>query len=169
VSLQKTRNLPSSTLLAVLPHIYLLDCDAAEKQGSCPYGTLMKIGQPMKQYLLFAGARHSETGGVNGLAGEFDSVAEAVLSLVDRKIEWWHVLDIQTGEVTERHHIRIKNGVIGFQKSDRILGQATESPPILPPANGLDELEVGLQSVAGIGIMNESGSSGRHANGADEN
>jgi len=122
----------------------------------------------MKQYLLFAGMKSAATVGVHGLAGDFDSVAEACLSLVDRQTpgEWWHVLDTRTGEITERRHIRTKNGMISFQKSDWVAGQATEQTPHLPPAKGLDELEADLQSVMAIAITDESSPSGGYANGA---
>jgi hypothetical protein len=94
---------------------------------------------------------------VNGFSGDFDSVAEAFLALVDRQIpsEWWHVLDTKTGEVIERRHIRTKNGMIGFQKSNWVVGQPTEQIPLLPPAKGLDELEAELQAVIALAVTGD--------------
>src|SRR4028118_1920455 len=94
----------------------------------------------MKQFLLFAGTQATKANGVNGFIGDFDSAAEAFLSLGDHQTpsEWWHVLDTQTGEVIERRHIRTSNGMIGFQRSDRFVGsQAKKMPVSLPAATGI--------------------------------
>ena len=37
----------------------------------------------MKQFLLFAGTADNPAGGMHGFAGDFDSIAEAFLGLVD--------------------------------------------------------------------------------------
>ena len=116
----------------------------------------------MKQFLLFAGKDGSKTAGVNGLAGDFDSVAEAFLALIDQQIpsEWWHVLDTKTGEVIERRHIRTSNGMIGFQRSEWVVGTPAKRSPISLPStseNDLSELEVGLRTVVVNGIKNGNG------------
>lgn len=113
----------------------------------------------MKQFLLFAGTESAKTEGVRGFVGDFDSVAEAYLSLVDQQTpsEWWHVLDTKTGEVTERRHIRTSNGMIGFQRPEWVVGTAAKKAPISLPSTAdsdLSDLEVGLRSVVVNGIKN---------------
>ena len=128
----------------------------------------------MKQFLLFAGKDGSKTTGVNGFAGDFDSVAEAFLSLIDQQTpsEWWHVLDTKTGEVIERRHIRASNGMIGFQRSDWVVGTPAKKAPISLPSTAdsdLSDLEVGLRTVVVNGIKNGNGrpNGHSHANGGE--
>jgi hypothetical protein len=113
----------------------------------------------MKQYLLFAGTEAAKALGVKGFIGDFDSAAEAFLSLVDNQnpSEWWHILDIQTGEVLERRHIRVSNGMMGFQRSEWIVGNAG-TKAAAPVAAGADlaELEAGLRSLVTTGVKNGS-------------
>jgi hypothetical protein len=101
----------------------------------------------MKQFLLFAGTADNPAGGMHGFAGDFDSIAEAFLGLVDSQIasEWWHVLDTKTGEVVARQHLKTAKGMIGFQKSDWIVGSGSS----LPSVRGADlsELDIGLSVV----------------------
>ena len=103
----------------------------------------------MKQYLLFAGTETNKTGGLHGFAGDFDTVAEAFLSLVDQQTasEWWHVLDTKTG---------MNNGMIGFQRSDWVVGAPAKKVPIAAPGAAkvgeLSELELGLRSVVANGV-----------------
>jgi hypothetical protein len=122
----------------------------------------------MKQYLLFAGTESSKTVGVNGFVGDFDSIAEAFLHIVDHQTpsEWWHVLDTQTGEVVERRHIRMSNGMIGFHRSDWVIGSKAPKDSASATAKGTDlsELEAGLRSVVVNGVKN----GGAHANGHAE-
>jgi hypothetical protein len=106
---------------------------------------------------------------------DFDSAADAFLSLVDQQTpsEWWHILDTQTGEVIERRHIRTSNGMIGFQRSERVVGsQATKKTlPIAAPtpkAADLSDLEAGLRTVVTNGVRNGNGHANGHANGAAE-
>jgi hypothetical protein len=119
----------------------------------------------MKQYLLFAGTETNKTGGLHGFAGDFDTVAEAFLSLVDHQTasEWWHVLDTKSGEVYERRHIRMNNGMIGFQRSDWIVGTPAKKMPIAAPGSAkiaeLSELEIGLRSVVANGVKASNGQS----------
>jgi len=124
----------------------------------------------MKQFLLFAGTEAGKSDGVRGFVGDFDSIAEAFLSLVDQQTpsEWWHVLDTKSGEVTERRHIRTTNGVIGFQRSDWVIGSAAKKGPIALPSaaeSDLSELEVGLRSVVVNGIKNGGRPNAPQANG----
>jgi hypothetical protein len=130
---------------------------------------------PMKQFLLFAGTEATKAPGVTGFVNDFDSAAEAFLSLVDQQTpsEWWHILDTQTGEVIERRHIRTSNGMIGFQRSEQVVGsQATKKTlPIAAPgpkAADLSDLEAGLRTVVTNGIRNGNGHANGHANGAAE-
>jgi endonuclease IV len=127
----------------------------------------------MKQFLLFAGTEAAKASGMNGFVADFDSAAEAFLSLVDQQTasEWWHILDTQTGEVVERRHIRTSNGMIGFQRSERVVGtQAKKTLPIstpTPKAGDLNELEAGLRTVVTNGLRSGNGHANGHANGAD--
>jgi len=92
----------------------------------------------MKRFLLFAGAEVTKANGLMGFVADFDSCADALLSLVDQQSpsDWWHVLDTHTGEVIERHHIHVRSGLIGFQRSDRVVGsqaQGSQMPAPAPP------------------------------------
>jgi hypothetical protein len=123
----------------------------------------------MKQYLLFAGTESSKTVGVNGFVGDFDSVAEAFLHIVDHQTpsEWWHVLDTQTGEVVERRHIRMNNGMLGFHRSDWIIGQKAQKVSAPMPKNAdFSELEAGLRAVVTNGVRSGGGQANGNANGA---
>ncbi len=144
----------------------------------------------MKQYLLFAGRGDADLKGVQALVGDFDSFADAFVSLVDQQTaaQWWHILDTKSGEVVERRHLKVHNGMIGFERSEWVLGDslkaepvvvaapnatvaarpetvavATSSPAIsvsLPKAAELGSLEADLRTVVTSGIRNG------HANGA---
>jgi hypothetical protein len=127
----------------------------------------------MKQFLLFAGTESAKTAGVHGLVGDFDSIADAFLSLVDHQTpsEWWHVLDTKTGEVYERRHIRTNNGMVAFQRSEWVVGTSSKKPAIaLPTTKGADlsELEAGLRTVVTTGLKNGNGHANGHSNGAAE-
>jgi hypothetical protein len=128
----------------------------------------------MKQYLLFAGRDDANLKGIHGFVGDFDSFADAFVALVDRQApsEWWHVLDTKTGEVVERQHLKVHNGMVGFGRSHWVVGQtpevetvitATPAPAItvsLPKAPDLNTLEADLRSAVVAGVKNG------HANGA---
>ena len=140
----------------------------------------------MKQYLLFAGREGTNLKGVNGLVGDFDSFAEAFVSLVDQQTpaQWWHVLDTKTGEVVERRHLKVHNGMIGFERSEWVAGQPAREEPIavpapaaalsvsLPKAVDLNALEADLRSVVAGGVKNgpthgaANSKANGHANGA---
>ncbi len=137
----------------------------------------------MKQYLLFAGRANTHAAGVHALIGDFDSFAEAFVSLVDRQTasEWWHILDTMTGEVVERQHLKVHNGMIGFERSHWIVGQppkegsiAVPAPVTAPPEPklpGIDSIEADLHAVLTNGLKNGSakGANGKangHVNGA---
>ena len=131
----------------------------------------------MKQFLLFAGREDASLKGVHGFVGDFASFAEAFVALVDRQTpsQWWHILDTKTGEVVERQHLKVNNGMIGFQRSDWVAGQTTKEEAIaapapapapaisvsLPKAADLNALEADLRSVVVTGTKNG------YANGAD--
>lgn len=140
----------------------------------------------MKQYLLFAGREETNLKGVHGYVGDFDSFAEAFVALVDRQTpaHWWHVLDTKTGEVVERQHLKVNNGMIGFERSHWVAGQtskgevaATSAPApaitvSLPKAPDLSALEADLRSAVVTGVKNghangaTNGKANGHANGA---
>ncbi len=111
----------------------------------------------MKQFLLFAGTADNPAAGLHGLVGDYDSVAEAFLSLVDQQIasEWWHVLDTKTGEVVDRQHLKTAKGMIGFQKSDWVIG----SQDSLPSVRGTDlsDLDIGLPIMTPKGAEQAAG------------
>jgi hypothetical protein len=121
----------------------------------------------MKQFLLFAGTESARADGVNGLVGDFDSAAEAFVCLVDRQTpsQWWHVLDTQTGEVIDRQHLRTSNGMIGFQRSERIVGNQASRQPMSAPISDstmkavdhLNELEAGMRAVVSHGTRRGNG------------
>src|SRR5215211_1155138 len=121
----------------------------------------------MKRFLLFAGTEGAKANGVTGFVADFDSSVEALVSLVDHQTpsEWWHILDTRTGEVIERRQIRLSNGTIDFERSDRIVGTQAKTVPISAPAlKGADfkRLEADLRNVVTTGLR--SGNS--QANGA---
>src|SRR5215218_8216014 len=133
----------------------------------------------MKQYLLFAGRTNTTASGVHGFVGDFDSFTEAFVSLVDRQTlsEWWHILDTKTGEVVERKHLKVHNGMIGFERSHWIAAQPAKEDPIALPAPvaatsepklpEIDSIEADLQAVLTNGLKNSpaKGANGK-ANGA---
>lgn len=90
----------------------------------------------MKQYLLFAGRGDANLKGVQALVGDFDSFAEAFVSLVDHQTlsEWWHILDTKSGEVVERRHLKVHNGMIGFERSEWVLGDSPKAGPVVVAA-----------------------------------
>ena len=126
----------------------------------------------MKQFLLFAGCASTNLKGIHGFVGDYDSFAEAFVALVDRQIpsEWWHILDTQTGEVVERQHLEVHNGMIGFERSHWVAGQTSKEEVVaspassitvsLPKAPDLSALEADLRSAVVTGVKNG------HANGA---
>ena len=138
----------------------------------------------MKQYLLFAGREETNLKGVHGFVGDFDSFAEAFVALVDRQTpsEWWHVLDTKTGEVVERQHLKVHNGMIGFERSHWVAGQPVKVEPVaslgpsisvsLPKGPDLNALEADLRSAVVTGVKNghangaANGKANGHANGA---
>ena len=119
----------------------------------------------MKQYLLFAGRANTHASGVHGFVGDFDSFTEAFVSLVDRQTpsEWWHILDTKTGEVVERKHLKVHNGMIGFERSHWVAGQPAKEAAMTLPAPApvsvspklpdLDSIEADLRSAIG-GLKN---------------
>ena len=107
------------------------------------------------------------------LCWRFYFLADAFLSLVDQQTpsEWWHVLDTRTGEVVERRHLRTSNGMIGFQRSDWVIGTPAKKAAIALPSTAdldLSDLEVGLRSVVVNGIKNGNGRQNAHTNGGSE-
>ena len=140
----------------------------------------------MKQYLLFAGREETNLKGIHGFVGDFDSFAEAFVALVDRQTpsEWWHILDTKTGEVVERKHLKVHNGMIGFERSHWVAGQTSQEETVgtsapapvitvsLPKAPDLNALEADLRSAVVTGVKNghangaANGKANGHANGA---
>src|SRR5918993_114346 len=76
----------------------------------------------MKQYLLFA--------------GRGDADLKGVVALVDQQTpaQWWHILDTKSGEVVERRHLKVHNGMIGFERSDWVLGESPKAEPVVVAA-----------------------------------
>ena len=125
----------------------------------------------MKRFLLFAGTDLAMAHGVAGFVADFDSSAEALVLLVDQQkpSEWWHILDTQTGEVIARQQVRLSNGTIGFQRSDRIVGTHAKTKAVPAPAPrraGLDPLETDLRDTVATGLATGNGRANRHAIGA---
>ena len=70
----------------------------------------MSVSETAKRYWLFAGDEHYATGGVHDRRGMYCTITEAVAEGKRQKAwewskrvhdvhEWWHVVDIATGEV----------------------------------------------------------------------
>lgn len=70
----------------------------------------MSANEQVKRYWLFGGECHYATGGIHDRQGMYDTIAEAVAegqrqqssswsSLLHDLHEWWHVVDIMTGEI----------------------------------------------------------------------
>src|ERR687893_571716 len=101
----------------------------------------------MKQYLLFAGRGDADLKGVQALVGDFDSFAEAFVALVDQQTpaQWWHILDTKSGEVVERRHLKVHNGMIGFERSHWVVGQPRKEEakaiPALAPTSAIAAAE----------------------------
>ena len=55
----------------------------------------------MRRYLLFGGAIYYPFGGWDDFVDSYDSVAESIAALGagDRRYDWFHVVDSQTGNV----------------------------------------------------------------------
>jgi hypothetical protein len=133
----------------------------------------------MKQYLLFAGRANTNASGVHGFVGDFDSFTEAFVSLVDRQTpsEWWHILDTKTGEVVERKHLKVHNGMIGFERSHWVVGQPSKEEPIALPAPvaatselklpEIDSIEADLHAVLTNGLKNGPAKENGPAKGAN--
>ncbi len=132
----------------------------------------------MKQFLLFAGQEDMSARGVHGFIGDFDSFAEAFVSLIDHQTpsRWWHILDTKTGEVVERRHLKISNNMIGFQRSEWTIGQTSQQGAItplrlpsaasLPPAPNLVRLEAELRSASASGMKNAPADGATKAGGS---
>lgn len=52
----------------------------------------------MNRYLLFAGDQYYPCGGWNDFRGGFSSIEDARDATRDKDFDWWHVIDIQTGQ-----------------------------------------------------------------------
>lgn len=112
----------------------------------------------MKRFLLFAGTELAKANGVAGFVADFESSAEALVLLVDQQTpsEWWHILDTQTGEVIERRQIRLSNGAIGFERSDRIVGTPAKMT-IASAGAARETLEASSRNVVTSGLGNGHG------------
>ena len=55
----------------------------------------------MKRYLLFTMHQYYPSGGCRDLADTFDDLTEAVQYAKQCHCDWWHILDIQTGEIQQ--------------------------------------------------------------------
>ena len=53
----------------------------------------------LKRYALFAGRDYDWTaGGWDDFFDSYDSIAEASLAGIESRQDWWHVVDLHTGE-----------------------------------------------------------------------
>lgn len=61
----------------------------------------------MKRYLVFGGSRYYPEGGWEDFKGSFDTVDECVKPTDEDGesfwIDWWHVVDSQTGSVVAKY------------------------------------------------------------------
>lgn len=72
----------------------------------------------MKQYLLFASPRYYPEGGWNDFCGDFDTLEDALLRLVDTEkydsyfAEYWHIIDSRNMKCVKSK---------GYMNKDKIL------------------------------------------------
>lgn len=117
----------------------------------------------MKRFMLFAGDNNNTNAvGVHGLVGDFDSVAEAFMSLVDNQTPsvWWHVLDSQTGEVHDRQNLQINGNGLTFGDTTWNVARGASLPVVPAATKPLNDLEDGLRVVVESSLKNGNG----HAN-----
>ena len=55
----------------------------------------------MKRYVLFAGSDYYPSGGWKDFRAMFDSVEEARQEVQHTDEDWWHIVDLTTGEEIE--------------------------------------------------------------------
>ena len=55
-------------------------------------------GDEMKRYLVFAGEIYYPSGGWSDFEGAFDTLKDAVLCARACRCDWWHIVDIETGQ-----------------------------------------------------------------------
>lgn len=57
-----------------------------------------------KPFLAFCGAHYYPRGGWGDVVGYFDSVEDALAAMLSGRfdIDWWHVVDIRTGQVVRQ-------------------------------------------------------------------
>lgn len=55
----------------------------------------------MKRYMLFAGWDYYPSGGMRDFVGSYDTFDEAREDALGMTGDWWHILDIETGDT---HH-----------------------------------------------------------------
>lgn len=53
--------------------------------------------QMIKRYLVFAGLNYYPYGGWSDFVDSFDNVTEAHVCALNQKLDWWQVVDTQTG------------------------------------------------------------------------
>lgn len=54
-----------------------------------------------RRYLVFAGSAYYPAGGWDDFKGSVDTVEDARIAAAATKAEWWHIIDIETGEEVE--------------------------------------------------------------------
>lgn len=57
---------------------------------------------PLKRYLLFCMYNYYPTGGWNDFSDSFDTLELAVEAGKCSYGDWWHVVDIEVGDIVER-------------------------------------------------------------------
>lgn len=55
----------------------------------------------MKRYLLFCGYQYYPSGGWEDFAGSYDSIREAILSIIDIHFDWYHIVDTETMDIID--------------------------------------------------------------------
>lgn len=55
----------------------------------------------MKRFALFACDQYYPCGGWDDFKGSFDSVHDALTELATTSCDWWHIIDLTSGEKIE--------------------------------------------------------------------
>ena len=129
----------------------------------------------MKQFLLFAGTDAARADGVNGSSetSRPQPTPFCPSSTVKLHRNGGMSSTLRPAKSSSAVHIRTSNGMIGFQRSDRVVGTHAKKLPISTPisattqkaADHLNGLEADVRAVATTGAKNGNGHANGHVNG----
>ncbi len=55
----------------------------------------------MRQFLLFGGDLYYPSGGWKDFRGDFDNLESALHRAATLRIDWWHIFDMETGQIVD--------------------------------------------------------------------